>query len=141
MKYFDEVYRKECRKMIVNYIYDYFDKTKYPNNILAFMIKSFHFTFGYISIFIIIFANLWIGIAIVVILLIYGGLYFKGCIISHLEYKLCKTDFINIIDPYLISMNYDLTNNNRYIVTSKLIKIYFMVTLPILYYRFNNIKN
>ena len=60
-----------------------------------------------------------------------------GCFLSHLEYKLNSKDFINIIDPYLITMNYDITNENRYIGTSIISSIYFFITISIFFYRMN----
>jgi len=143
VKYLEESYRKDCRKKLVNFIYNYLVQTKYSNEILAFMIKAWHFTFAYMTIFVFLFAPLWMGSILSFILLTFLGLYIylKGCFISHLEYKLCKKDFINIVDPYLIAMDYDITDNNRYTGTIIIGVIYFCITLPILFYRINNLKN
>jgi hypothetical protein len=107
------------------------------------MIKAWHFTFAYMTIFVFLFAPLWMGAILSFILLTFLGLYIylKGCFISHLEYKLCKKDFINIVDPYLIAMDYDITDDNRYTGTIIIVIIYFCITLPILFYRINNLKN
>ena len=139
IKYFEESYRKECRTQLVDFIYNRLIQTKYPNNILAFMIKAWHFTFAYLTIIIFLFAPLWVGFVFTIVLLIFLALYFylKGCFISHLEYKLDSNGFINIVDPYLIAMNYNITNENRYIGSSIIAILYFCITLPILFYRTN----
>ncbi len=139
IKYFEESYRKECRKRLVEFMYNYLRQTKYPTNILAFMIKSCHFTIGYMSFFILLFAPIRIGMIIILLSLFFVGLFFylKGCFVSHLEYKLNSKDFINIIDPYLITMNYDITNENRYIGTSIIASMYFFITIFIFFYRMN----
>ena len=46
-----------------------------------------------------------------------------------------------IVDPYLIAMDYDITDDNRYTGTIIIVIIYFCITLPILFYRINNLKN
>jgi hypothetical protein len=142
IKYLDETYRKECRNNLVYFLYDLLNQTKYPNDIIAFMIKAWHFTFVYMAIFVFLFAPIWMGIILTFILLFLLAvyIYLKGCFVSHLEYKLCKKDFINIIDPYLIAMNYDITNENRYIGTIIIVVLYFCLILPILFYRIN-LKN
>ena len=139
IKYFEESYRKECRKSLVDFLYKYLKETKYPTNIIAFILKAWHFTIGYMSIFILLFAPIWVGMIVILLSLFFVGLFFylKGCFLSHLEYKLNSKDFINIIDPYLISMNYDITNENRSIGTSTIASIYFFITISIFFYRMN----
>ena len=96
-KYLNESYRKGCRKCLVNSIYNFLIKTKYPKNYLAFMIKSWHYTFPYMTMFVFLFAPLWMGFILTLVLFIFTILYIylKGCFVSHLEYKLCKKNFIN----------------------------------------------
>ena len=143
IRYFEESYRKECRKSLVDFLYKYLKQTKYPTNILAFIVKAWHFTIGYMSIFILLFAPMWVGMIAIIVSLIVLLLfiYLKGCFISHLEYKLNSTDFINIVDPYLIIMNYDITNENRYTGTGIISLTYFFIIISILFYRMNYRKN
>ena len=56
IKYFEESYRKDCRKRLVDFLYNYLIQTRYPNDIIAFMIKSWHFTFAYMAVVILLFA-------------------------------------------------------------------------------------
>tara|TARA_B100001059_G_scaffold182121_1_gene183252 strand:- start:25 stop:450 length:426 start_codon:yes stop_codon:yes gene_type:complete len=139
IKYFEESYRKDCRKRLVDFLYNYLIQTRYPNDIIAFMIKSWHFTFAYMAVVILLFAPISIGIILTIFLLFYLILFFylKGCFVSHLEYKLNNHNFINIVDPYIISMNYDITNENRYIGTMAIALVYFCITIPVLFYRMN----
>jgi len=136
-KYLNESYRKECRKYLVNSIYNFLRKTKYPKNYLAFMIKSWHYTFPYMTMFVFLFAPLWMGCILTFVLFMFTILYIylKGCFVSHLEYKLCKKNFINIIDPYLITMNYPINNETRYTGTLIVVLMYFGVVISILYNR------
>ena len=62
-------------------------------------------------------------------------IYLKGCFISHLEYKLYKKKFINIVDPYLILLNDDITNENRYKGTLIIALLFMCFVLSILFYR------
>ena len=135
MQYFEPDYRKNLRRRIVNYLYDNLMKTKLPPDIMAFMIKAHHFTFPLATYFLFMFAPLTITYVVYAILFVFFVLYvyLKGCFVSHLEYKLNNKDFINIVDPYLIAMDYDITDNNRYTGTIIIGVIYFCITLPILF--------
>lgn len=136
-KYFEESYRRDCRKRLVNNIHNYLVKTKYPPRIIAFLIKSFHFSFPYLLTIIFLFAPLQLVYSIFTImwLFIILYIYLKGCFISHLEYKLYKKKFINIVDPYLILLNYDITNENRYKGTLIIALLFMCFVLSILFYR------
>lgn len=136
-KYLDEVYRKDCRKQLVNYIYNKLKKTKCSTKIWAFIIKAIHFTFPYLTFIIFLLSPLWMGIIFlfIVFLFLLMYIYFKGCFITHLEYKLNKKNFINIIDPYLVFMDYPINNEMRYKGTFLIGLIYFCTILPIMYIR------
>ena len=145
-KYFDESYRKDCRKQLVNYIYNKLKKTKCPTKIWAFIIKACHFTFPYLTLIVFLSTPIWIGIItlfmVLFFLLMY--IYLKGCFVSHLEYKLNKKNFINIVDPYLILIDYPINNESRYIGTFIIGLFYFSLIILILYIRLkwiNSIKN
>ncbi len=131
-------YRKGIRRNIVEYIYNILIKTKYSKKILAFMIKSLHFTFPFMTYFIYVFAPLAFTYVIFIILFgfMFLYIYLQGCFITHLEYKLNKKNFINIIDPYLIFFNYPLDKESRYWGTLMVVLAYFISVSPILYIRF-----
>jgi len=102
------------------------------------MIKSLHFTFPFMTYFIYVFAPL--SLTYVVFCILFGFMflyiYLQGCFITHLEYKLNKKNFINIIDPYLIFFNYPLDKESRYWGTLMVVLAYFISVSPILYIRF-----
>jgi len=137
MNYFDITYRKTLRKRLVNTIYDRLIKTNYPPEIMAFMIKAHHFTFPLPTYFIYLFAPLQLIYIVLFIQFIFLGLfiYLYGCFVTHLEYKLNKKKFINIIDPYLMYFDYPLNNDTRHFGTMCVVTVYFISILPILYFR------
>ena len=136
-KYFYIEYRKKCRKSLVYSIYDYIINTKYPPHICGFVIKSCHFIIPYIFILITMLAPATIGILLTIVSMITFGmfLYLKGCFVSHLEYKLDNTNFINIMDPYLVTLGWDINETNRYNLTIYMLSIYFSLMFSILYLR------
>ena len=134
--YFEESYRKNCRKEWTNYFHQKIVDTNYPPNLCAFTIKAFHFTIPYITYLIYMFAPIWFGVLSISIALFFLLLfnYFKGCIISTIEYKL-HNDTINIIDPYLVIFGYPINDETRYSVTMYLVYLYFFISFLILYTR------
>jgi hypothetical protein len=138
--YFDIEYRKKCRKKLVDSIYGYLTtNTKVPHRIWAFVIKSCHFLISYVIVLLTLFAPLPIGFIMTGLSIITFGLffYFKGCFVSQLEYKLHDKDFINIVDPYLTVVGWDINDENRYTITMYVVYLYFAILFSILYWRMN----
>jgi hypothetical protein len=137
--YFDIEYRKKCRKRLVEYLYELLIRTNIPHPILAFVLKSSHFLISYIIALLVIFAPLPIGLIFTGLSLITFVLffYFKGCFVSQLEYKLNGKDFINIVDPYLAIVGWDITDENRYTITMYVVYLYYAILFSILYWRMN----
>ena len=135
--YFDIEYRKKCQKKLVEYLYELLIRTNIPHPILAFVIKACHFLISYITILLVIFAPLSIGIILTTLSIITFGMffYFKGCFLSQLEYKLNGKDFLNIVDPYLAIVGWDITDENRYTITMYVVYLYFATLFSILYWR------
>ena len=134
---------KKLRTHIVNQLFNWLDAIRIPNHILAFMIKSGHLHFPiYSLIFFILlplplaFLQLFISI---VSLSLY--IYFDGCILTILEYKLNNNkDDIHIIDGLLYLLEYDITNDNRINVTLIVAGYYFIIVMLILWIRYNIYK-
>ena len=61
-------------------------------------------------------------------------LYLDGCFLTIVEYKLCKND-MNIIDPYILLGEDEITPNTRYWYTLGIALLYFTATFLILYVR------
>lgn len=139
-KYFEDTYRRKCRKELANYFYkkinDITGTEKY-NYIWAFVIKSIHFTFAVLAYFIYLFMPLCLGLIILLWSLFVWCLflYLKGCFVSNVEYKLDSNNFINVIDPYLAIFGYPINEETRYIGTIHLAMLYFSTSFAILYFR------
>lgn len=140
-KYFEDTYRRNCRKELANYFYqkinDITSGTETHNHIWAFVIKSLHFTLAYLAYFVYLFAPLWLGLITLVGSLSVWGLfiYLKGCFVSNVEYKLNSENFINVIDPYLVMFGYPINEDTRYSGTLQLVVLYFSIAFAILYFR------
>jgi hypothetical protein len=136
-KYFDDSYRKKHKKNIVNYFYHKIDESSYPNHICAFVIKMVHFITPFLSYVVYAFAPLWLAMFTLVgsILSWLLFIYFKGCFVSNIEYKLDSNNFVNIIDPYLVILGYPVNPETRYDGTVYLVMLYFMTSFILLYIR------
>ena len=135
--------RKKQRKQITNYLFTILDQCYIPNNMIAFVIKANHLCVTIMTLIIYLFAPLNITIFILVTAICSRLLfwYFHGCFISILEYKLNNTEFINIIDPFLCIFNMEIDNDNRRYMTLKILDIYFIVSILIIYTRFKLTNN
>lgn len=136
--YLDDEYRKNCRKVLVQFCYDILQKANLPDNITAFTIKALHLVFPFVAFVVFLFAPFKLTMVLLPMLLFFIALfvYLKGCFVSHLEYKLCPTDFINIMDPYLAVLGWPINDENRHTITYILMCIYFIFVVSIIYYRF-----
>ena len=67
-------------------------------------------------------------------------LYFDGCIITNIEYKLCKNKnkFVNVIDPFLCILGREINSNNRYNYSILWAILYLGSCFIILLYKFTN---
>ena len=132
--------RKLQRSQFVNFIIKILNKTNISNKVWAFMIKAWHFTFPwYLFIFVFIPGNynfcLYNYIFLIFFLLLF--LYFNGCFISHLEYKLYNKKYVNIIDPYLALFNLPFNKKTRFYGIFAVAFAYFLVVSIVLYFRFS----
>jgi hypothetical protein len=137
-KYFEDSYRRKCRKDLANYFYQNInDPTGQYNHIWAFVIKAFHFTVPIYACLIYLCGPLWLGLITLFLSLCSWSLfmYLKGCFVSNVEYKLNSDNFINIIDPYLVMSGYPITEETRYKGTQYIVLIHFIIAFAILYFR------
>nr|QFG74892.1 MAG: hypothetical protein [Megaviridae environmental sample] len=129
---------KQCRNLIRDYLYDICDRLPIPNHVIAFLIKSGHLHYPIYSLIFIIclplpiaFFYLFLSICSFI-----GYIFFDGCILTMLEYKLNdKKDDIHIIDFLLYLLHYDITNENRINVTLIVAGYYFILVFFILWVR------
>lgn len=137
----NKIYKKSIRDKLINYLYYFIDNSIIPNNVWLMMIRSWHFMTPYTSIYSYLYAPLYINVIVlftmICTLMLY--IYFEGCFISILEYKLEKNkeDYVNIIDPwvYLLS-DKEANTENRYKITAFIAMNYFILAGLIFYYRF-----
>lgn len=137
-KYFEDSYRRKCRKDLANYFYQNInDPTGQYNHMWAFVIKAFHFTVPIYACLIYLCGPIWLGLITLVLSLCSWSLfmYLKGCFVSNVEYKLNSDNFINIIDPYLVMCGYPITEETRYKGTQYIVLIHFIIAFAILYFR------
>jgi len=116
-------------------------RTKIPDHVLSFIIKSFHFHTPIYGMFFFILAPLNYTYIFLVNLTLCLSIFFylKGCFLTQLEYKLVNKEFINIIDVFIYYYGDEPTEENRRIYTLKIAYIYFVIIFFILLirYKFN----
>ena len=113
------------------------DKSTISNHTIGMYIRAWHIMSPIYSIILMFYISkflynlLILGLLFVFILFI----YFKGCILTILEKKLCG-DMFTIVDPILEYNNIELNSKNRNDISLLVAKLYFVVTFTIYYYRF-----
>ena len=114
------------------------DKSSINNYTIGMYIRAWHIMSPIYGIFFMFYISKFLyhlfiaGLLFVFILFI----YFKGCILTILEKKLCG-DMFTIFDPILEFNNIELNSKNRYDISLLIAILYFVVTFTIYYYRFN----
>jgi hypothetical protein len=139
MDFLNYDYRIKLRKKLVNYLYKKLKETNIPNEVLSFMVKCWHFSIFYMVFLLCIFAPKFYGITGVIISGLFVPIYyyFDGCFVSYLEYKLSKKKYVNVIDPYLGLLGYDINDENRKWITPKVAFYYFNLNYLFLFIRFH----
>lgn len=130
--------RIKHRKILTDFAMNILDKINIPNNIKAFIIKSIHFHTPVNGFIFILLVNFRIAVIIYILFIIslIFFIYFKGCFITIIEYKLDKDNFINIADPYLHINGMEVTNDNRYYVILYIAIVYMVILSWILLYKY-----
>lgn len=135
----DENTRKELSNNIVDYFFNKVDKMELSKELVGFLLKVFHFNIPFYCLVFIIFLPIRAApfCLLPLILAVFSFFYFKGCILSKIEYKLCKND-INIIDPFILLCKDKINSENRYNYTLYLAILYFITVALIIYIRYMN---
>ena len=142
---------KEQKKKIINYLIKKILSKKYiSKNNISIWIKTSHYSLPLILLLLISLGNIYIAnlTLIIIIMIVIGFIYFRGCLISILEYNICS-DKTNIVDIWIELFEYkkiDYNNNTRDYkikLSNKRFKysiiiggIWFFTSLLIYYYRF-----
>lgn len=127
--YFSKEFRRKQRRDLTYLILEYINYYNMPHHVIEFVIKSFHFQHIFLSYFSLLFLpkTAFINVFWVSLFLFLLFFYLDGCVLSNVEYKLCKNKkkFINIIDPLLYVLGKEINTNNRYFYTLYFALIYF----------------
>lgn len=127
--YFLKEFRRKQRRDLTYLILEYINYYNMPHHVIEFVIKSFHFQHIFLSFFSLLFLpkNVFINVFWASLFLFLLFFYLDGCVLSNVEYKLCKNkkDFINIIDPLLYVLGKKINTNNRYFFTLYFALVYF----------------
>lgn len=139
---------KQQKKYIINYLIKRVFSNKYiSKNNISIWIKTFHYSLPGILLLLIFIGNIYIATftLIISIIIALGFFYFRGCLISTLEYNICndKTNIIDIWIEYLECKQINYDNCNKVDLYEKRFKysiitgsIWFFITLFVYYYRF-----
>lgn len=145
MNIFNKEFRREKRRHLTNLIIYYINYYNMPHHVIEFVIKSFHFQhifLSYISLLFIPNKSIFITIFFISLNLFLMFIYLDGCVLSNVEYKLCKKRnekyFINIIDPFLYVLGKEINTDNRYFYTIYLAIMYFIGCLFKFIYLFSS---
>lgn len=127
--YFSKEFRHKQRRYLTSFILKYINYYNMPHHVLEFVIKSFHFQHIFLSYLSLLFLpkTVFINVFWVSLFLFLLFFYLDGCVLSNVEYKLCKNKkkFINIIDPLLYILRKEINTNNRYFYTLYFALVYF----------------
>lgn len=131
---------KILRNKIVNYIYKFIDKSKFPNYLIGLYLFGFHAYFPilfYLGIFYgLIYKKYYIVKLILIIWIIIFLLwyYFDGCIITSLEMKLTKSKYTQYDIFYYIFNIRHYSIQEKKEISYKINKIFISLTLLLLVY-------
>ena len=139
---------KEQKKCIINYLIKKAFSNKYiSKNNISIWIKTYHYSLPLILLLLISLGNIYIATftLIISIIIAIGFFYFRGCLISTLEYNICndKTNIIDIWIEYFECKKINYDNGNKVDLHEKRFKysiitgsIWFFINLFVYYYRF-----
>lgn len=126
------------RTLLIDFIIKRLDMINIPNKIKAFLIKSLHFHAPVGGFLFMIMTRFRLAVIIYMSFIISFILfiYFRGCFLTIIEYKLDNDNFINIVDPYLHLNGMEITDENRYYITMYIAIIYIVVSSWLLLYKY-----
>ena len=130
---------KEKRNQLIDFAERFIRTTNVQDNIACLTLRIFHLFIPVISISILLFGvrNWFMTITLINIIIFTMFFMFDGCILSRIEQRFSeKGDDFTVIDPFLILVDVERTNENRimYSIYSSLLG--FIATYLIYYYRF-----
>ena len=130
---------KETRKQLIEFAENFLRKTNIADNTLCLLLRIFHFIIPLISITILLWGTspLFMTVTLINIIIFTMFFMFDGCILSRLEQRFSENgDDFTVIDPFLVIIDVELTNENRTIYSIYSSLVGFVATYLIYYYRF-----
>ena len=130
---------KEKRNQLIDFAEGLIRKTNINDDILCLILCTFHLFIPVTAILILLYGSKHLFMTIIIISIIVFTMFFvfDGCILTRLERRFSKKgDDFTMIDPFLILLRVEVTNENRimYSIYSSLLG--FIATYLIYYYRF-----
>jgi hypothetical protein len=106
---------KDIRKNLVNYGENTLRTTGLSDKIICTLLRILHFGISIFTGLLLFFGSkTWFLIVIFINIIVFIMFYiFDGCILSKLEHRFTKDEF-TVIDPFLMCIGIELTNENRY---------------------------
>ena len=131
-------FRISVRRKLVNFILSILDRINLPNKVKAFLIRSCHFQTPVNFLILVLVLEFKFAVICIVPLIIAFILFifFEGCFITNIEYKLDKENHLNIIDPYLYFFNIKINDNNRFNYSIIIALFYFLLVGIILFIKY-----
>tara|TARA_B100001094_G_scaffold330007_1_gene394136 strand:+ start:946 stop:1368 length:423 start_codon:yes stop_codon:yes gene_type:complete len=126
------------RDNLINYLYNCCDKSKISNRTLGTWIKSIHYTSPLVALATVICCNNILSTMSIIFVTIVTilAIYFKGCFLSILEYKLTDNKYDNITNIILEIINWEINQNNQIKITYIFYSFYIPIICCIYFYRF-----
>lgn len=105
---------KATKNELIDGLVERFSSGRVSGKNVGFVIRTIHFIAPFAAISTVIHGT-HIAVALQLVfmcLVLVAFVVMDGCIVSMIEYKLCKDDIL-IIDPFLELFGYEVTNSNR----------------------------
>lgn len=129
---------KILRDKLINNLLDKCDKSKIKNRTLGAWVKAWHYSAPFGGLFAIFICRKFFatGALIGVTLAGFFAVYFNGCFLSLLEYKLTGDKTDNITNIFLEALNYEVNKKNQTNLTYFVLCTYLPLAYIIYYFRF-----
>ena len=122
--------KKQILDLLENKINEFSLNSGISKKEFGLIIRKVHYLIFIIPLFTVLFVNKILILLHIVILLIIISLFifFNGCILSVLEYRLCKDNF-TVVDPYLNLLFVEVNNETRkkYTLLSLLVMLCYFI--------------
>jgi hypothetical protein len=132
----------EIKNQIIDTSEKILRKSGWADKTICTLLRILHFGISFITGFILLFGpKFWFFVVVFFNLIVFFCYFiFGGCILSKIEHRFTDDDF-TVIDPFLMLLNIERTNKNRY-TYSLFSNIGACIFISILYYvRFGRIEN